>query len=157
MHRKWTHNERSAREAIGFTTIEILIALVIIGLIASFAMPAFARTVAADRVRRAQFVIAGDVERAFQFAARVRKPVTINLTSSTGAFSVADRASGTAYYQRDLSSSGAYALTSASITPSGGITIFPTGLASGALTITLTNNAFSKTVTATIAGQVNKP
>jgi type II secretion system protein H len=147
---------RSGGRRGGFSAIEIIIVLVIIGLVASIAMPSIATTVARDRVRRAQFVVAAQVELAFQYAARTRKPVTITLNSSTRAFTIADRSAGTVYKAMDLSRSGSWALTNATISPSGGITIFPTGIASAAVTITLSNNAYSKTVSATIAGQVTK-
>ena len=147
---------RSSVRTRGFTAIEILIVLVIIGLVSSFAMPRISVTVARDRVRRAQYIVAADVERAFQYAARTRKPITITLNSTTKVLTVADRSSGTAYYQRDLSQTGTWALTAATVSPTTGITIFPTGISSAALTITLSNNAYSRTVTATIAGQVIK-
>lgn len=151
---------RTARRIGGrrsaFSAIEIIIVLVIIGLVASFAMPSIATTVARDRVRRAQYVVAAQVELAFQYAARTRKPVTITLNSSTGAFTIADRSTGTAYKSMNLSRTGEWALTDATISPSGGITIFPTGISSSAITITLSNNAYSRTITATIAGQVTK-
>ena len=139
-----------------FTAIEIIIVLVIIGLVASFAMPRISTTVAADRVRRAQFVVGSQVELAFQYAARTRKPVTVTLNSTTKVLTIADRASGTAYKTMNLSQTGPWALTGAAISPSAGVTIFPTGVSSGAITITLTNNAYSRTVSATIAGQVTK-
>jgi len=150
-----TGRRRGGRRG-GFTAIEILIVVVIVGLVASFAVPSIATTVARDRVRRAQFVVAAQVELAFQYAARTRKPVTITLDASSGAFTIADRSSGTVYKAMNLSRTGAWALTAATISPSAGVTIFPTGIASAALTITLSNNAYSKTVSATIAGQVTK-
>lgn len=147
------HNRRQ----VGFTAIEIIIVLVIVGLVAGFATPRISNTIAQDRVRRAQGVVAGNIELAFQYAARTRKPVSLTLNSSTRVLAITDRAAGTIYKQMDLSQTGTWALTGASISPTVGITIFPTGISSAAVTVTLTNNAFSKTVTGTIAGQVIKP
>lgn len=146
----------STAQRRAFTTVEILIVMVIIGIVAAISMPSIATNVARDRVRRAQFIVAADIERAFQYAARVRKPVTIVINSTTKVLTVADRSSGTAYYQRDLSQTGTWALTGVTITPAAGITIFPTGISSAALTIVLTNNAYFRTISATIAGQVTK-
>jgi len=142
------------RSRNGFTAIEIIIVLVIIGLVASIAMPRISTTVAADRVRRAQFIVGSQLELAFQYAARTRKPVTVTLAS--GVLTISDRASGTAYKKLNLAQNGPWALTSVTATPSGGITIFPTGIASSAIRITLTNNSYSRVVSATIAGQVTK-
>jgi type II secretory pathway pseudopilin PulG len=137
--------------------VELLMVVVIIGLVAGFSMPRIGQVVARDRVRRAQFAVGSYVELAFQYAARVRKPMTITLNSGTKIFAITNRADGTLYRQYDLSQTGVWGLTNATISPSAGITIFPTGLSSAALTITLTNNSYSKTVTSTIAGQVTKP
>lgn len=154
MVRSTNRANRPVRPA--FTMIEIIIVLVVIGLLAAVSVPRIGVTVARDRVRRAQLVVAADVERAFQYAARVRKPLVVALNSTTQVLSVTDRASGTPYFQRDLSRTGEWALTGAAIAPVGGVTIFPTGVSSAALTITLTNNGYTRTVTATIAGQVTK-
>ena len=148
---------RNIRRQTGFTAIEIVIVLVIVGLVAGFATPRISNTIAQDRVRRATGVVAANLELAFQYAARTRKPVSVTLSSTTNVLAITDRASGTIYKQMDLSQSGTWALTSATISPTAGITIFPTGISSAAVTVTLTNNSFSKTVTGTIAGQVTKP
>lgn len=140
----------------GFSAIEIIITLVLAGILATIALPSISRNVAQDRVRRAQFVVGSQVELAYQLAARVRKPVTVTLDASTKVLTIADRSTGTAYKTMDLARTGEWALTDASISPSGGVTIFPTGIASAALTITLTNNAYSRYVRATVAGQVTK-
>lgn len=157
MRRGSAGSGRMSSRRSAFTAIEIIIVLVIVGLVAAMSMPSIATTVARDRVRRSQFIVGSYVELAFQYAARVRKPMTITLNSSTKVLAITNRSDGTIYRQSDLSRTGPWALTAATISPSGGITIFPTGLGSAALTITLSNNAFSKTVTATIAGQVSKP
>ena len=148
---------RNTQRRTGFTAIEIIIVLVIVGLVAGFATPRISNTIAQDRVRRAAGVVASNIELAFQYAARTRKPVSVTLNSSTRVLAITDRAAGTIYKQMDLSQAGTWALTGASISPTAGITIFPTGISSAAVTVTLTNNAFSKTVTGTIAGQVTKP
>jgi prepilin-type N-terminal cleavage/methylation domain-containing protein len=147
---------RSTRRQGGFTAIEIIIVLVILGLLTAVTLPGIGTTVARDRVRRAQYVVGSQMELAFQYAARVRKPVTVTLNTSTRVLTIADRATGTAYKTLNLSQSGPWALTGATLSPSAGITIFPTGIASAAVTITLTHNAYSRTVSATIAGQVTK-
>lgn len=147
---------RSAGRQGGFTAIEIIIVLVILGLLAAVTLPGIGTTVARDRVRRAQYVVGSQMELAFQYAARVRKPVTVTLSTSTRVLRIADRATGTIYKQIDLSQTGPWALTGVSMTPSAGITIFPTGISTSAVSITLSNNAYSRTVAATIAGQVTK-
>jgi prepilin-type N-terminal cleavage/methylation domain-containing protein len=155
MARQWLRRADGRRG--GFTTIELLIVVVVLGILAGFAVPSILTTVANDRVRRAQYATASYIELAFQYAARTRKPLTITLNTTTQVLAITDRSSGTLYRQIDLSRGGDWSLTAVSMTPTAGITIFPTGLASSAMTITLTNNSFSKNITSTIAGQVSKP
>jgi len=57
----------------GFTLIEIVIVIVVIGLILRFALPGFSRTLRVGRVNRAAQVLSADLDRAFATAARQRR------------------------------------------------------------------------------------
>ena len=140
----------------GFTAIEMILVVTIIGLMAAAVMPRISRVVAETRIRKLQAVVATDIERAFALANREHKPVTITYSTSTFVLAVTDRASGTVLFQDYIGRFDDMSTTAVTFTPSGGITIFPMGLASGSLTITLTNTTYTRTVTATRAGQVTK-
>src|SRR5512135_3596658 len=49
----------------GFTLIEIVIVIVVIGLILRFGLPSFSRSLRVGRVNRAVTVLSADIERAF--------------------------------------------------------------------------------------------
>jgi prepilin-type N-terminal cleavage/methylation domain-containing protein len=147
---------RRPRRRRGFTAVELLIVVTIIGLMAVAAMPRISRVVAEQRIRKLQEVVATDLERAFAMARRERKPITIMYNTSTYVLTVADRASGTALFTDYIGRFDDMSTTSVTFSPSAGITIFPMGLSTAALTITLTNATYTRTVSVTRAGQVTR-
>src|SRR5512140_3475331 len=140
----------------GFTAIEMVIAMVIIGMMAASVMPRISRVVAESRIRALQGAVAAEIELAFALANREHKPITITYSTSTNVMSITDRVSNTVIKTQYLGQAQYESATAATFSPSGGITIFPQGLATAALTITLTNGTYTRTVTATRAGQVTK-
>lgn len=152
MVRQTRRHERRA----GFTAVELLIVVTIIGLMAVAAMPRISRVVAEQRIRKLQEVVATDIERAFALARRERKPITVTYNTSTFVLTVADRASGTALFTDYIGRFDDMSTTSVSFSPSAGITIFPMGLSTAAMTITLTNATYTRTVSVTRAGQVTR-
>lgn len=140
----------------GFTAIEMIIVVVIIGLMATVSMPRISRLVAETRIRKLQEIVASDIEVAFASAQREHKPITVTYSTSTQVMSITDRVSGTVLKTRYLGQNTSMSTTAVTFSPSGGITIFPMGLATGTLTVTVSNGAYTRTITATRAGQVTK-
>lgn len=140
----------------GFTAIEMLIVMAIIGIMAGAIMPRISRVVAEERIRKLQGAIATDVELAFALANREHKPVTITYSPTTKVMSITDRVSGTVLKTRYIGQSAYLSTTAVTFLPAVGITVFPMGLASGTLTITVSNGSFTRTVSATRAGLVSK-
>ena len=132
----------------GFTLIETIIAIVIIGLILRAGLPAFSRTLRVGRVNSAAQVVAGDMDRAFATAARQRKPVRISWDNSAMQYTLTDRSSGTVLLTRPLGTAGATSVTF-SVSP---LDIFPGGFASAALTVTVTEQDYTRHVQMTRAG-----
>ena len=97
-----------------------------------------------------------DVESAFALAARTRRPVTISYNSATRQLVTRDRALGTTLSARYLGQTADLSVTNVTLSPSDGITIFPTGIASSELQVTIANGGFSRRVTSTIGGQVSR-
>ena len=60
---------RLVRNRRGFTLIEALVVVSILGVIATFAVPAVEKTLLANKVDRAAVVLAGDLQNAFAIAA----------------------------------------------------------------------------------------
>jgi prepilin-type N-terminal cleavage/methylation domain-containing protein len=140
----------------GFSAIELIIVVVIIGLMAAASMPRISRQVAETRIRKLQDAVATDIERGFALAMRQHKPVTITYNTSTFVLAITDRASGTVLYQNYIGRFDDMSTTAVTFSPSAGITIFPPGLSNAALTITLTNVSYTRTISATRAGLVTK-
>lgn len=135
----------------GFTAIELTIVVVMIGALAAFGFPRVAREIRRSRANQASTIVAADIEVAFSAAGRQRKPVTISYSSSTKQLQVTDRASGTVLRNRPLGSSSEWNLDQ--VTTTGlPVTIFPSGVASGAFTIDLTSGSFTRRVSTTRVG-----
>ena len=149
-----TVRQRIARG--GFTAIEMLIVMVMIGIIAASVMPRISRIVAEERVRKLQGAIATDFELAFALANRERKPVTVTFSTSTQVLTITDRATGTVLKTRYLGRNQSFSTTAVTFSPSAGITVFPAGLSTAAATVTVSNGNFTRTVSVTRAGLVTK-
>lgn len=134
----------------GFTLPEMLIAIVLIVVLAAMAAPSTARQLRRGRVDQAANVVGADLESAVSYAARLRKPVRVASTSATS-FTITDRATGAVLQRRELGSATDWKVTSVTMSPST-VDIFPAGLTSATLTVTLTENGYSRQINLTRAG-----
>jgi len=142
-----------SRRSSGFTLLEVIVALLIIGVLAAAAMPAVARAISHAGVTNAASVVAGDIEGAFSLAARQRKPVRIVFVGSTRSYTIRDRATGNVLRTRILDES--FDVHVSSLTASAAsVDVFPNGLSSGPVVVTLASQGHSLNVSATRAGQV---
>jgi prepilin-type N-terminal cleavage/methylation domain-containing protein len=133
----------------GFTLIELMIVVVIVGLLLSVSIPSVGRQVSTDRANRSAAVILGMLDEAGQLAVRRSQPVTV--TFSSGTLNIADRGSGTVLKSRSFG--GANDLKGTVVlNPSTGVTIFPNGRGSAALTVTVTGGSATATVSRTATG-----
>jgi prepilin-type N-terminal cleavage/methylation domain-containing protein len=137
------------RGRFGFTLIEILIVVVIVGILLGTAIPRVGTSVRRDRVHRAAQVGQGMLDEAALFAARRRTPVNVGISGTF--LSITDRATGAVLRQRSFG--GDQDLRAALvIAPSGGITIFPNGRATAALTMTFSGGGETVVVSRTTTG-----
>lgn len=143
-----TSGLRRPRLRRGFTLIEAIVVIVVIGLILRFAFPGFSRTLRVGRVNRAAQVLAADLDRAFATAARQRKPVRLEWNGSAMQYTLADRSSGTVLLTRPLGTAGATSVTF-SVSP---LDVFPAGFSSSALTVTVTESDYTRHIQMTRAG-----
>lgn len=142
-------NHPRLRQASGFSLIELLLVMTIVGLLLSIAIPRIGTQVNSDRANRAASAIFGMLDEANQLAVRRRAPVTVTLSSGT--ITIRDRATGAALKRRSFGPTSDLRGT-VTFSPSAGVTIFPNGRANAALTVTVTGGSASSTVTRTATG-----
>ena len=96
------------------------------------------------------------LEYGFAVAARIDKPVALTYTSSTGLLTLTDRVTSTTLRQMLLKQGSTYQFQSVTFSPNGAVTIFPSGMSSSAITITVAGmtGALTRTITASQAGQI---
>jgi type II secretion system protein H len=138
----------------GFSLIEVLVVVVILGIMAGIAGPAMSVMVRHNRVNRATMVITSDLQNAFAVAARQRQPVQIQADSVNRSYQFVDRKTGTILRIRTFyGDNSEYLLNSLVFTPSK-IDVFPNGVSSAPLTVKLANGDYSKQIKASTAGFV---
>ena len=97
-------------------------------------------------------VIAADLQNAFAVAARQREPVRIQADATTRSYQFIDRKSGNILRIRTFyGDTSEYRLTELVFNPTT-IDVFPSGISSSAVTVTLANGDYGKTITASTAG-----
>ena len=146
----------SATALAGYTLIEVVIVLLIIGLLAAMALPAVSQLMQSGRLDAAQAVVASDLQTALSIAGRQRKPVRISWDSAAVAYTISDRASATAFRVRPLGIGSEFSMTSVTFVPAT-VDVFPGGVASAALTVRVSWNGSARTVTMTRTGLVRLP
>jgi prepilin-type N-terminal cleavage/methylation domain-containing protein len=144
----------SRRLRWGFTVIELLAVLVIAGVISGLGIGKIGAYMSQQRVMRASASITNDLQQAFAIAGRVRQPVRIVIDTTQMMLSITDRAQTSV--MRKVSLGSGYGMKSSNISfyPSIPLEIYPNGLASDTLSITLQANGTSRYIRVSRAGMV---
>jgi prepilin-type N-terminal cleavage/methylation domain-containing protein len=154
------HRANAARRA--FTMVELALTLTIIAIMAAMMVPKIGRVMQAERVRRQTAIVAADLEQTFTLAARYRKPMRLSCSCNTQTYTLQDRPNGTVRLTRRLGADadlGTLTMTFATqpVTNPAVVDIFPSGVSTAALTVTLTSGISTRTVTLSTAGLVRIP
>jgi len=145
-----TENHKSVRR--GFSIIELMAVVSIIGVLAMMVGPAMSRIVRHQRANRAATVIAADLQNAFAVAARQRQPVRIQADAATRSYQFIDRKTNAVLRIRTFyGDTSEYRLTKLVFTPAT-IDVFPSGISSSAIVVDLANGDYSKKISASTAG-----
>jgi type II secretory pathway pseudopilin PulG len=133
--------------------IELMLTVSVLGLLMLISLPRIGTILTHSRVNRSAGVVAADLERAFALAGRQRKPVRLSCLCDSLGYRVVDRAGGTVRLTRLLGEYDESGVTGIafSTTP---VDIFPSGVASAPLTVTISAGGYARQVTMTSAGLV---
>jgi prepilin-type N-terminal cleavage/methylation domain-containing protein len=136
---------RRRRHGRGFSLVEILVVITLVGIAAALSIPRASRVINQTKVQRAAQALQAEVQQAFALAARNRAPVQIRWSSSTMQLRVTNLAGTTIYRRLGVGSGGGYGLTSSEVTVSPtSLTVFPNGLAADTLIINVARSAYSR-------------
>jgi type II secretion system protein H len=144
--------ERRWRATRGYTLLELLVVMMIIGLLAALASVRMGPALNRARVRGAASVLAGDLQYAQVLAARNRVPMLVSVDGGALTYQIADR-DGTVYRERALGDSSEYRLDALSSSPAT-LQIFPNAVAAEPVTYTLGAAGYERQVTFSRAGQI---
>jgi prepilin-type N-terminal cleavage/methylation domain-containing protein len=138
----------------GFTLLELMVTIVILGIVIATVAPAVSRSLAKTRVQRASSVMVTDIQRAFSLAAQRRVPVRISVDTVNRAFYVRNVARDTVYLRNFYNASSELALSALRANDTT-IIVFPNGMAENGFTVTVVAGPDnSRLITASKGGQV---
>jgi len=134
--------------------LETMVVLVVVGVLSTMSIGKLHKILVQQRVTRAANSLRSDIEGAFTIANRNRAPVRITWNSTKMQLQVTNRA-GTTYFRRTPFGKEAYGLSASNVTfSSSPVEVYPNGFANSALTITVTLEGNTKTVSVSRAGLV---
>jgi len=138
----------------GFTLLELMIVIAVMGILATIAAPNFMRYMAERRLNGAARMVMSDLMNARMLAVTLNRNVQVTFSTSASAFYTYD-AVGTAAVRNIQTGFGYQDVT---VSATSNLTFAPTGRLSGSFgsTVTLTSTALTqpKTVTVSSAGRV---
>lgn len=149
---------RSTTRQDGFTLVELLIVLALIGIVASIAIRSVGDTMRRDRVVKTAAILSADLEQAFALAGRQRAPMRLLIDSAKRTLSVANRADTTLKYRTRQFVTGDMAIDYISANRSS-LDIMPSGLSTDTLRLTIgiysrNGTTYDRTVRMTRGGLV---
>jgi prepilin-type N-terminal cleavage/methylation domain-containing protein len=128
----------------GFTLLEAMMVVIIMGMLAAVSYKQINVTIADQRVSRAAIEVSNQMQAAFALSMRDRKPMQITFDTAKVQFKIADRA-GNVFRVTGLAG---FNITSSNVTLSRAtLEVYPVGLAQDSLSVTLTSSANGKTFT----------
>lgn len=137
----------------GFSMLEMLIVLIVVGILIAIAVPKMARIVRHERINRAAQVVTQDLQNGFAMAGRQRAPVRLTFYPTTKSYVFTDRATGQVLQTRYLSTGTDYSVSTLQ-TSTTTVDVLPNGIGSTSFWVRLHNGDYMREVRASSAGFV---
>ena len=139
----------------GFTLIEVLVSVGLIGIALYISVPRFARLRDQSRVQRAAQTMQAEVQQAFAIAGRNRVPIKLTWNSSALQLQVTNLAESAIYRRAGVGVGSGFGLNASnvSVTPPS-LTVFPNGLANDSLVIVVSRSGYTATVRVARSGML---
>lgn len=147
-----TDERRTSRG--GFSLLEVAFTLALIGTLAAVVVPRVGDLIRNLGTRDAAVVVAAELEHARTLAARLRVPVRVKCLCNAGALIVEDRSSGEVLRRVQVTGVGGGMGVQKLALSVAQVDVFPSGMTSGPLTVSLTTATRKRSVVMTSAGLV---
>jgi prepilin-type N-terminal cleavage/methylation domain-containing protein len=135
----------------GFTIIELLIGIMIVGILAAFSAPQFTGLLRSYRLNGATKVVWGDLHKARMTAIKENRAIRVNFTPNTS-YSIVRVSTGEVVFTRDLAAEYPEITVSINNNP---MTFGSTGTAGfGSATVTIQGPVGTKTFTILTTGRI---
>jgi Tfp pilus assembly protein FimT len=131
-----------------------MMGVAMLGILVSIGLPRVSAVLQRSSARQAAGVVAADLEQAVSLAARQRRPVRLTCNCPAGTYTLSDRTSGTVLFHRVIGGTGGNLALGGLTFSANPIDIFPSGMTSAALTVTLTTGGTSRQVIMSTGGFV---
>lgn len=143
----------SHRSRAGFTLVEALIAIVILGILVGAVAPVVSRRISHSRVNDAAHLLAADLETALSLAGRQRSPVRITVDPAQRTVLITDRGTGNVITRRSYGPASEFKVETLTASPAS-VDLLPQGMATSAATLMVGIGSYSRQVTLSRAGLV---
>jgi len=136
----------------GFTMLEAMIALTLIGIMAAVGLPRIHSILARQQVDRTAQMTAADMRAAFTSAARGRIPVRITVPSNGAGYLITNVATGDTIIKKDFSTGDitVKGISGTMVT----VDVFPNGMAAAPDTVTVSTTGYSRKLSISRVGFV---
>ncbi|MFI4978482.1 MAG: GspH/FimT family pseudopilin [Solirubrobacterales bacterium] len=137
----------------GFSTIEAVMVLLIVAVVVGSLIPTLHRQLTHARINRGANTIASDLLQAQSLAARQHAPVTVRFDSTAKSVVITRTVQADTLVRRYYGAGGDFNFQTFTPSVSSAI-VFPNGMVSTAVTITISGESLTRTITMSRAGQV---